>query len=429
MEILIILLLTVVNGVLSMSEIAVVSARKARLQPLADEGKPGAKRVLELANSPNRFLSTVQIGITLVSVLQGAFAGATLSHPVGLALAQIPLLAPISDTLGLFIVVALTTYLSLVIGELVPKRIGMQNPEAIAMLVAGSMHRLSIITGPFVQLLSISTDGLLRLLGARASDEPPVTADEIHAMMQQGVLAGVFDEQAQDMVKGVMSLEDRRVSELMTPRTEITWINLDDPMEENLSAIINSPHSRFPAAHGSLDQVVGVIRAKELLNYMLRGEQPRFDLCIREVLFLPESATASHALELFKQSSKHVALIISEYGGVEGLITLNNLVEQIVGEIEAPGKTQRADGSWLLDGLLPIHEFKDIFDVKEMPKEEEGHYQTLGGFVMSHLGRIPNPADYFEWDGLRFEVMDMDGKRVDKVLVVRLPQPVKSDGE
>jgi len=420
MEILVIILLTIVNGLLSMSEIAVVSARKVRLGQMIAEGKPGARRALELAESPNRFLSTVQIGITLVGILQGAFAGATLAEPLSRIIAQISFLEPLSDALGLLIVVGATTYLSLVIGELVPKRLGLQNPERIASLVAPIMHWLSLITAPVVKLLSVSTELLLRLIGARQSDEPPVTDEEIYSLMEQGTEAGVFDPRETAMVASIMSLDDRRIESLMTPRVEIDWIDLDAPLEETLESIASSKHSRFPIAHGSLDQVVGVVRAKDLLYDVLKGRPDPLNHCLREVLFIPESATVSHALELFKQSKKHVALVISEHGGVEGLVTLNNLLDEIVGEIEAPLANRRDDGSWLLDGLLPIDEFKDVLDLKELPDEDEGHYQTLGGLVMARLGRIPSAADRFEWLGLRFEVMDMDGKRVDKVLVSQL---------
>ncbi|MBL8154558.1 MAG: HlyC/CorC family transporter [Anaerolineae bacterium] len=420
MELVIILLLNIVNGVLSMSEIAVVSARKVRLSQMAEDGSKGAKRALELAESPNRFLSTVQIGITLVAVLQGAFAGAALAHPVALALARIPLLQPISEVLGLFIVVALTTYLSLVIGELVPKRIGLQNPERIAVAVAPLMHGLSIVTAPFVRLLSISTDALLRLIGARDSGEAPVTEEEIQALIRLGIQAGVFEAQEQEMVAGVMGLDERRVDQIMTPRMDIEWINLDDPVEENLKIITHSHHSRFPAAHGSLDHVVGLVRAKDLLDRLLRAQPVEFNTCIREILFIPESATATQALALFKRSGQHAALVISEYGGIEGMITFNNLVDEIFGETDAPESIQRPDGSWLLDGLVSVDEFKDLFDLKALPGEDDGHYQTLGGFIMERLGRIPDAADSFEWGGLRFEVMDMDGKRVDKVLVARI---------
>ncbi|MCA0455120.1 MAG: hemolysin family protein [Chloroflexi bacterium] len=420
MEILIILLLTVVNGILSMSEIAIVSARKVRLNQLATAGSSGAKRALELAESPNRFLSTVQIGITLVGVLQGAFAGAALAHPVATLFSQVDFLRPVSEALGLFVVVGVTTYLSLVIGELVPKRLGLQNPERVAALVAPAMHRLSQISAPFVHLLSISTDALLRLLGTKNSDEPPVTDEEIYSLMEQGVEAGVFEANEGDMVASIMSLDDRSVASLMTPRMDIEWIDLAAPPEESKKMIGSSRHSRFPAAYGSLDQVVGIIRSKDMLDSLLKQQSMDLNTCIREALFVPEAATAAHALALFKQSGKHMALVISEYGGVEGLITLNSLIDQIIGVTEQPTAAQREDGSWLLDGLLPIDEFKTLLDIKSLPAEEEGHYQTLGGFVMTQLGRIPAAADHFDTDGLRFEVMDMDGRRVDKVLVARI---------
>jgi len=425
MELLIVFMLTLVNGALAMAEIAIVSARKVRLQPLADDGDEGAKRALELAAAPNRFLSTVQIGITLVGVLNGAVAGATLSNELATTLnGLIPALQPVSQAIAFSVVVVFTTYISLVVGELVPKRLGMQNPERVARLMAAPMHRLSRLTAPVVRLLSFSTDVLLRVLGGWQTDEPLVTEDDIHGLIAQGVETGVFDEDEREMVAGVFSLDDMRVSALMTPRTEIEWLNLDDPPEANLRRIVDSQHSRFPVARGSLDQVVGILRAKDLLNAALTGvERLNFNTHVKEALYIPESATAAHTLELFKQSQRHIALILSEYGGVEGLITLNNLVEQIVGGIEPPEATQREDGSWLLDGLLMIEDLKALFDLSLLPGEEDGYFQTLGGFVMAQLGHIPAAADSFDWNGLRFEVMDMDGKRVDKVLVSRRDSP------
>lgn len=416
-----ILLLTVLNGILAMAEIAVVSARKVRLQQLEEAGNKRARRALQLANDQNRFLSTVQIGITLVGVLLGAIAGATIAEELSALLAKVDVLRPISDGLGLAIVVLITTYLSLVIGELVPKRLGLQNPERIAMLVAEPMHWLSVITSPFVGLLSLSTNGVLRLLNVRDSGEPPVTEAEIEALIEQGIQAGVFDQSEQDMVSSVFSMGDRRLSTLMTPRTEIEWLDLDDPLETNLRKISSSRHSRFPMGRGSLDQVVGVLRVKDLLNFVLAQQPIALESCTQEALYIPESLNASDALERFRQSGKHIALVIGEYGGIEGLVTLNSLISEIVGVTDEPEAVQRDDGSWLLDGLLPIEEFKTHLSLKMLPGEEEGRYDTLGGFVMAQLGHIPKAADHFERDGFRFEVMDMDGKRVDKVLVL----PVK----
>lgn len=420
MEIVIIVVLTVVNGLLSMSEIAVVSSRKTRLEHMQNDGVRGAKQALELVNGPNRFLSTVQIGITLVGVLQGAFAGASLSQPVANTLAEIEVLEPVSEPVGLLIVVSLTTYLSLVVGELVPKRLGMQNPERVAALVAPTMRRLSLISAPLVHLLSISTDGLLRLLGAREADEAPVTDEEIYSLMEQGIKAGIFEANESALVASVMSLDDRNVASLMTPRMDIEWVDLNLPPSDAMKMIASSKHSRFPVALGTLDHVVGLVRSKDLLDLLIKGQTIDLNACIREPLFVPESATAAHALTVFKQSGKHLALVISEYGGIEGLLTLNSLVDQIIGSEDKPGATEREDGSWLLDGVLPIDEFKTLFDVKHLPGEDEGHYQTLGGFIMTQLGRIPKVTDHFEAAGLRFEVVDMDGRRVDKVLVLRV---------
>jgi putative hemolysin len=419
LELLIIILLTVVNGILAMSEIAIVSARKTRLQQMADEGHEGARAALELAASPSRFLSTVQIGITLIGILAGAFGGATVATQLNAQLNQISWLAPYSETVSLIVVVLFTTYSSLVIGELVPKRLGLQNPERVAVRAAPWMWRLAKLTAPVVWLLTKSTDLILRLLGAKASNEPPVTEEEVAALIRQGVQHGVFEAAEHEMVVGVFSLGERRVDSLMTPRLDIEWLNLDDPLADNLGKIVNSRHSRFPVARGSLDNIQGILRSKDLLNRSLTGQPTDLHACIKEPLFIPESAPASRALELFKQSNKHIALVISEYGGIEGVLTINDLVAEIVGDLDAPQAVQRADGSWLVDGLMPIDEFKDLFAIKALPDEEEGHYQTLGGFVMSYLGRIPAAADHFELDGLYIEVMDMDGKRVDKLLVKR----------
>jgi putative hemolysin len=423
MEILIIVLLTLFNGVLAMSEAAILAARKTRLQQLADEGDQRAKITLAMAQDPNRFLSTVQIGITLVGILAGAFGGATVAESIARQLETIPALVPYSVTIGVLVVVLFTTYLSLVIGELVPKRLALQNPERIAMMVAPWMARVSGLTGPFVRLLGISTDFVLRLTGVQASGDPPISEEEIRVLIRQGVQAGVFEQAEENMVAGVFKLVDRRINMMMTPRTEIEWLDLNDALEVNRQIVMNSPHSRFPVGRGSLDNLQGIVRAKELLNRSLSGQE--FDLMsiLREPLVIPETAAASHALELFKQSNTHIALVLGEHGGIEGLITMNNLIEEIIGSVDEPEGVQREDGSWLFDGLMAVDEFKEMVGVKALPEEEEGHYQTLGGFVMAQLGHIPKAADHFEWEGLRFEVMDMDGMRVDKVLVAKSEAP------
>jgi len=428
MEILIIVLITILNGILSMTETAFVSARKARLQHMADNGDDRARTVLTLTDDPNPLLSAIQIGITLIGVLAGAFGGATVAEGLADQLEQSPALAPYSEAISLTVVVLFTTYLSLVLGELVPKALALRDPEQIASAFVPRLRLFSRLTGPLIRLLTFSTDVVLRLMGVKPSDTPPVTAQEIQVLVRQGVQAGVFEESEHEMVSGVLGLGDQRISAVMTPRTEITWIDLDDPVEISLRKIMDSPHSRFPVGRGTLDNVQGIIRAKDLLDRHLKGEPLDLNAAVHEPLLIPETATASHALELFKQSGRHIALVFGEYGGVEGLITLNNLIEEIIGNIGTPLAVQREDGSWLLDGLLTVDDVKDVLSIKALPGEESGHYQTLGGLMMAQLGHVPNTADHFEWDGLRFEVMDMDGRRVDKVLVSRKPGSVDDSG-
>ena len=428
MELLIILLITILNGVLAMAETAFVSARKARLQQMADEGDERAKVALHMQDDPNRFLSTSQIGITLIGILAGAFGGATVAGQIAEQLnALVPALRPYNQSIALLLIVLLTTYLSLVIGELVPKRLALQNPERITLAIMPLMRGLAAVTAPVVRLLGASTNIVLRLIGARPSDEPPVTEAEIQALIREGIEAGVFDEGEEEMVAGVFSLGDRRVDALMTPRTEVTWLDVNDPLEVNLGLILSSGHSRFPVGQASRDDIQGMVRAKDLLNRALSNQPVDLKGCLREPLFVPESAAASDVLQQFKKTGKHMALVIGEHGGVEGLVTIYDLLEEIVGDIEAPQATRRDDGSWLLDGLMPIDDLKDLFDLKDLPGEEESNYQTLGGFVMAHLGRIPAAGDAFQWAGLSFEVLDMDGRRVDKVLVNRLAHPMPDD--
>jgi putative hemolysin len=422
-EVLFILLLLVANGVFAMSELAIVSSRKARLQRMAAAGDARARAALELANSPDRFLSTIQIGITLVGILAGAFGGATIAEQLGAQISRVPALAEYGEAVGLGVVVLVITYLSLVVGELVPKRLALNNPERVARAVAGPMARLSRVASPFVRVLGVSTSAILHLLRLKASDEPPVTEEEIKVLIEQGAQAGVILEAEQEMVEGVFKLADRRVGALMTPRRDITWLNLNDPPEKLYAQISASPYSRFPVCAGALDNVVGVVKAKELLARCVSGAPLDLPAAMKRPLFVPDTRTALQVLEAFKGGRSHVAVVIDEYGAVEGLVTTNDILEAIVGDIAPAGArgeeaaVRREDGSWLLDGALPVEEFGDIFPTVRLPGDERGSYHTLGGFVMTHLGRVPRAADHFEWQGLRFEVVDMDGKRVDKVLV------------
>lgn len=432
LEILVILLLMIANGLFSMSEMAIVSARRARLQELVEQGDAKARVALDLANSPNRFLSTVQVGISLIGILTGAFGGATLAKSLAPYLAMIPALKQSSEPVAFGIVVLLITYLSLIIGELVPKRLALNSPERIAISVAMPMRWIAMVTGPVVHLLSLSTEAVLKLLRVdMMSGEPLVTEEEIKVLVRQGTEAGMFEEAEQDMVERVFRLGDQQASSLMTPRLDIIWLDLNDSAEINRRKMSESRHSRFPVCQDTLDNVLGVAHVTDVLTRSLSG-QP-FDLAsvLRQPLFIPESTQALKILELFKQSGTHIAMIVDEYGVIQGVVTLNDVMEVIIGDIpfaDQPHEAdvvQREDGSWLLDGMLTIDEIKDLFELDELPGEERGNYQTLGGLIITQLGHIPKSSDYFEWEGFRFEVMDMDGNRVDKVLVI----PPKPNGE
>ncbi len=421
MEILIILLLILLNAAFALAEISVVSSRKARLQQRVNEGKRGARTALQLAENPNLFISTTQIGMTLIGVLAGAFGGATIADALAAELQLIPWLAPYADKLALGIVVVLITVFTLLLGELVPKRLALHDPERIASIMAGPMLFISRLFSPIVRLMSGTTDVILRMLGVQPNENPPVTEEELHVLLDQGTQAGVFEESEQDMVQGIFSLSDRRINSLMTPRTEIVWLDVSDTLETIRATIADSPYSRFPVCHDELDNVLGVIKARDLLLSHLSGERLNLKAHLGPVIYIPETALASQALEMFKQAKPELMLVIDEFGGVQGLLTITDILEEIVGEIETgePQATQRQDGSWLLDGMLSVEDFKEIFNLRYLPDEEE--YETLGGFMMMHLGRIPQAADRFEWNGLSFEIVDMDGKRVDKVLVTTKP--------
>ncbi len=418
-DVLVVVLLIFVNGILALSEAAMLSVRKARLQQRINEGKKQARLALKLAENPNRFLSTIQIGITVIDVLIGAISGATVADLLGGAFARVPALAPFSQAIGLAVVVVTVSYLSIVLGELVPKRLALQNADGVASAIAGPMSFVSRLFTPFVWLLGRSTDLILRLFGVRSAAQTQVTEEEILVQIDQGTQAGVFQEAEQDMVEGIFSLSDQRVNALMTPRNEIVWLDVHDPPAEIRSKLEQSPFSRFPVGDDSLDHAVGIARAKDILLADLKsGEQLR--VIARPPLFIPETAFGSRALEMFRESQREMMLVLDEFGVVQGLLTLADVLEEIVGEFEGePQATQRQDGSWLLDGMLPNDEFKEIFNLRHLPAEEE--YETLGGFVMMQFGRIPQAADHFEWTGLRFEVMDMDGNRVDKVMVTTVP--------
>ncbi|HMS00645.1 MAG TPA: hemolysin family protein [Anaerolineales bacterium] len=420
--IIIIIVVIFLNAIFVLSEMSVASSRKARLQQRLNEGDKGAKTALDLMQNPNLFLATVQIGITLVGVFIGAVGGASLAEPLAIALMRVPQLTEIAESLALGIVVVTITFFSIILGELVPKRIALHNPEQIASALAGPMMLISKLFAPFVWLLGRITDFVLKVLGIKPGNEPPVTEEEIQLLIDQGTQAGVFEEAEHDMVEGVFSLGDQRVYSLMTPRTDVVYLDVSDTLEEIRQKITSSEYSRFPVRQGSLDSILGIVKARDLLVRSLSNEEIKLKDLLKPAFFIPETMFASRALEVFKEKGTQILLVIDEFGGLQGLITINDILEEIVGQMEheEPQATQRQDGSWLLDGMLEVDEFKEIFKLHVLPHEDE--YETLSGFVMMSLGRVPQAADHFEWHGLRFEVIDMDGRRVDKVLVTTLPQ-------
>lgn len=423
-EILIILFLTLLNAVFVMSEMAIVSSRKVRLQNMANQGDAKANVALKLANDPNQFLATVQVGITLIVIVSGAFGEGTISKRLVPVLNDFPLFAPYSDAIASTIAILLITYLTLVIGELVPKRLALNNPERIAAAVAIPMRMFAKFASPIVHVLSASNDTVVRLIGIQPSTDPQVTEEEIKVLIEQGTEAGTFEEAEQDMVERVFRLGDRRISALMTPRPDIIWLDLEDSSENSREKMLGSGHSRFPVCQGDLDHALGVIHVTDLLSRCLANQSLDLTVSLRQPLYVPESTRGLKVLELFKQTGTHIALVVDEYGVIQGLVTLNDILEEIVGDLpsieqqEEPLVVQREDGSWLLDGMLSVEEFVELFEAEEISAEQRGNYHTLGGFVIMQLGRIPTAADHFEWNGLRLEVMDMDGNRVDKVLVM-----------
>jgi putative hemolysin len=416
-EIITILLLIVINGLLAMSEAALVASRKARLQQQAGEGNKASALAVKLIEDPNIFLSAVQIGITLIGVLSGAVGGATISKALAVLLLHVPYIGPYSETISLAVVVLIITILTIWLGELVPKRLGINSPERIAQIVAGPMLFISRVFSPLIKMMSGATNFVLKIFGVNPSVEPPITEEELQLLIDQGTQAGVFEEAEQDMVEGIFSLGDTRVYSVMTPRTEVVWLDVSDSTEEILEKMSGSPYSRFPLRQDSLETILGIVKSRDLLVSILSQKQINLKELAKPAYFIPETMLASRALEVLKKNNAEMLLVVDEFGGVQGLLTINDILEEIVGVMEGdePQATQRQDGSWLLDGMLEVDEFKEIFNLNELPHETE--YETLSGFIMTSLGRLPQTADHFEWNNLRFEVVDMDGRRVDKVLV------------
>ncbi len=427
LEIIIILFLIVLNGIFAMAEFAIVSVKKARLQQRAEEGDTRAAAALEIVNEPTQFLSTVQIGITLVGIFAGAFGGATIARELAAYLKEFPEIAPYSDLISITIVVLVITYLTLIFGELVPKRLALNNAENIASVVAKPMQLLSFITAPLVIILSHSTEAMLRVLQFRKITEPPVTEEEIKIMLAEGTEAGIFEKAELRMVEGVFDLGDRRVESLMTHRSDIVALDQNDPADENLRKMIQSGRSNFPVYEGNLDNIIGMVSVKNILGRMMDDGTPNLKASVIKPLFISQTLPVLKLLESFKATGLHIALVTDEYGGIQGVITLHDILEAIVGDVRTLGEpvdtpvVVREDGSWLINGDIPVEDIKKILSVDSFPGEDKSHYRTIAGLILFILERIPKTGDYIEVAGLRYEVVDMDGNRIDKVLVTRVP--------
>jgi len=429
MDVSLLVFLILLNGVFAMSEMALTAARKARLQVLVEADQPGAQAALDLHENPTKFLSTVQIGITSIGVLNGIVGEAAFAGPFAAwMLVHFPLAERTANWIATGLVVLLITVLTIIFGELVPKRLGQLYPEQVARLVARPMNWLSAATRPLVAFLSLATQGVLHLLGIRSDTARPVTEEEIAASLEEGVDAGVIEQQEHQMVRNVFRLDERQIGSMMIPRAEIVWLDADAPLPELLQHVAESGHTRYPVCRGSLDEVIGVLGAHRLVEPLARGEQPRIADLVHPPVFVPETLSGMELLEHFRRSNADLVFVVDEYGAVQGVIAERDLLEAITGEFTAPAgddawAVQRDDGSWLMDGLIPVPELKDRLEIKELPEEERGRYNTLAGMIMLLLGRLPRTADAVLWENWRFEVVDLDGKRVDKVLVSRTEPP------
>ncbi len=429
MDLALLVFLILLNGVFAMSEMALSAARKARLQVLVESEASGAKAAMALHEHPTRFLSTVQIGITSIGVLNGIVGEAAFAPPLAAWLvASTGVTAVAAGYIATGLVVAIITALTIVFGELVPKRLGQMHPELVARLVAPAMTGLSKAASPLVSAMSLATAGVLRLLGLRDQNARAVTEEEIAASLEEGLDAGVIEAQEHQIVRNVFRLDERQIGSMMIPRAEIVWLAVDDPLEVQIERIAESGYSRFPVCRGSLDDVLGVFIAASLLKPLEQGERPSLATLLQPPVFVPETLTGMELLEHFRLSGAELVFVVDEYGAVQGVISERDVLEAIVGEFGAIGDdgawaVQRPDGSWLLDGLIPVTELKDRLELKALPDEEQGRYNTLAGMIMLLLGRLPQTADSVVWQDWRFEVVDLDGKRVDKVLVSRTATP------
>jgi putative hemolysin len=433
MDVALLVFLILLNALFAMSEMALTAARKARLAVMVEAGEAGAQAAMDLHEQPTRWLSTVQIGITSIGILNGIVGDAAFSAPLSAWLREqfgVPHRA--SDISATALVVIIITFLTIIFGELVPKRLGQMFPESVARHVARPMDWLSNATRPFVWLLTGCTETILKLLGIRETNSRAVTEEEIAASLEEGVDAGVIEAHEHLMVRNVFRLDERQIGSMMIPRTEIAWIEADAPLQQVLAIISDHPHSRFPVCRGGLDDVIGVLPAQRLIVPLAAGQTPPLAELVQPPVFVPETLSGMELLEHFRVSEAQLVFVVDEYGAVQGVITVRDVLEAITGEFAPPSAdnawaVQREDGSWLMDGLIPVPELKDRLEIKELPEEDRGRYNTLAGMIMLLLGRLPVTTDRVDWLGWRFEVVDLDGKRVDKVLVTRAPETLTAD--
>ncbi|MGQ9426556.1 hemolysin family protein [Gilvimarinus sp. F26214L] len=428
MELLVLSALILLNGVFALSELALVTANSNRLQRLADDGDSSAKRALRLQDEPTQFLSTIQIGITAIGILNGIVGEAAMAGPLSTWLQGLGLDPQYSHPTATFVVVVTVTYFTIVIGELVPKRLAQNNAEGLARLVAAPVALLARVSRPFVALLSASTDGILRLLGKSELSSSNLTEEDIHAVLAQGSASGVIEKHEHEMVRKVFRLDERVVASLMTPRSDIVYLNTEESLQSNLERVASSNHSRFPVCEGTVSKILGVATTKHLLKQTLEAGGNELTEELQPAVFVPESVTGMQVLAQFRDSGVQIAFVIDEYGELQGLVTIQDILEAITGEFGVPGEedawaVQREDGSWLLDGLTPIPELKDHLELKTVPDEKKGRYHTLSGMMMCLIDRLPRTGDIVNWEDWRFEIVDLDGNRVDKVLASRLPEP------
>lgn len=416
--------LILLNGVLAMSEVALLTSKRSKLTAMAQRGKKSAETALRISEDPTQFLSTIQIGITSIGLLSGIVGESIFAQPLSNWLQTFGLASEVTDVTATVIVVVLITYVAITVGELVPKRIGQSNPETIAAFMARPMMTLSMATKPFVFVLSATTNSLLRLLGIKRNHENTVTEDEIEAILNEGSVAGLIEDQERELVKNVFRLDDRKLGSLMVPRSEIIFVDVNAPETESFNRIAESVRSRIPVCDGNLDSLIGVLSAKAALATVARGEPLSLRENLEAPLYVPETLTGMDLLEQFKQSRTHIAFVVDEYGSLEGLVTIQDIFDTLIGEIstEAEGITgpvQRDDGSWLFEGDTSIHELMDTLELDEVPEQDRGRYHTLSGLILLLLSRMPVVGDHVVLGDWRLEVMDMDGRRIDKILATR----------